>query len=99
MKNYKLVNVIERKKEIWETFYLPREDEIVQLRVGSVVKLIFIHPDWWKDERMWVEINRVWKNWDFSWVLINQPQGIKNLDYWDNIDFKNENIIDIHKKE
>lgn len=99
MKNYLLENAIQRKKEAWDSFYLPSEEDINKLTIGNVVKLIFIHPDWWRDERMWVEINRVWKNWDFSWILVNQPHDIKNLDYWNVIDFESENIINIYEKQ
>lgn len=93
---WKLENVIERKQESWESFDLPNKNELLSLKVWSIVKLIFIYDEW-ENERMWVEITNILVDWKLEGNLVNSPNNIPNLEYGDKITFWYNNIIDIYK--
>lgn len=94
-KNCILENANLRKLEAWVDFYIPDKEDLNNLKLDDIVKLIFISSKW-ENERMWVQIKKVIDNDYFLWNLVNKPHNIKTLNYWDVIRFWKENIIDIY---
>ncbi|MFE5321615.1 DUF2185 domain-containing protein [Paenibacillus sp. NPDC056579] len=104
---WKFDNVVELHKESPYTFYLPSEHVIEQLKVGDLVKLIFLSDvtleNGYEGERMWVEIIER-TELDFRGKLANQPFYLKSLQYGDIVNFKsihicNTQLDDPHSKE
>ncbi|WP_314588324.1 DUF2185 domain-containing protein [Paenibacillus terrigena] len=92
---WKLDSVVKLHKESPYTFYLPSDQVISQLKVGDLVKLIFMAEETFDNgcnaERMWVEILERNES-DFLGKLANQPYYLSSLQYGDMIDFKSEHI-------
>ncbi|GAB6551413.1 MULTISPECIES: immunity protein Imm33 domain-containing protein [Bacillus] len=91
-----LDNVYELNKEAPYTFYLPSTDVLEKLKVGDLVKLIFVskneEEDGFHRERMWVEITEKNEK-EFVGELDNNPYRI-DLKIGDTISFGIENICD-----
>ncbi|PEC20178.1 immunity protein Imm33 domain-containing protein [Bacillus cereus] len=96
-----LDNVYELNKEAPYTFYLPSSEILGKLKVGDLVKLIFVtkneEEDGFNGERMWVEIiERNEKK--FVGKLDNNPYRLA-LKKGDKISFGIENICDTEYKD
>lgn len=91
-----LEDVTEIAKEAPYTFYLPSNTVISQLKVGSVVKLMFScdveNENGWSAERMWVEVKERDGD-DFKGILDNDPYYIPDLKAGDLIEFKRFHIL------
>jgi len=89
-----LDNVYEINKEAPYTFYLPSSEVLEKLKVGDLVKLIFVtkieDEDGFHGERMWVEITERNEK-KFVGELINDPYRL-DLKIGDKISFGIENI-------
>lgn len=91
-----LENVIERNEEAPYTFWIPSEEVLVALKVGDLVKLIFVpvegYDDGFNGERMWVQIIKI-DGRKFVGILDNEPYRLP-LKNGDEITFGIENICD-----
>ncbi|MGE7861475.1 immunity protein Imm33 domain-containing protein [Bacillus mobilis] len=91
-----LDNVYEINKEAPYTFYLPSPEVLEKLKVGDLVKLIFVskneEEDGFHGERMWVEITERNEK-KFVGELDNDPYCL-DLKIGDTISFGIENICD-----
>ncbi|MCP3776414.1 DUF2314 domain-containing protein [Paenibacillus sp. MZ04-78.2] len=94
---WKLDNVVERHRESPYTFYLPSQHVLSQLKVGDLVKLIFMAEETLENgceaERMWVEIIER-KDSEFRGKLDNKPYYLDSPQYGDLIDFNLIHICD-----
>ncbi|HDR7795696.1 TPA: DUF2185 domain-containing protein [Bacillus luti] len=91
-----LDDVYELNKEAPYTFYLPSPEVLGKLKVGDLVKLIFVTKDEEEDgfhgERMWVEITEM-NEGKLIGKLDNEPYRL-SLKIGDEISFGVENICD-----
>jgi hypothetical protein len=91
-----LDNVYDLNKESPYTFYIPSPVVLDRLKVGDLVKLIFVtekaEDDGYRGERMWVQITNI-KETKFIGVLDNEPHRLP-LKIGDEILFGIENICD-----
>ncbi|MGG2091472.1 DUF2185 domain-containing protein [Bacillus sp. S13(2024)] len=91
-----LDNVYELNKESPYTFYIPSSEILNKLKVGDLVKLIFVtktqEDDGFSAERMWVEITQINEK-KFIGKLDNEPYRL-SLKRGDEISFGVENICD-----
>ncbi|PFE15772.1 immunity protein Imm33 domain-containing protein [Bacillus cereus] len=91
-----LDNVYELNKEAPYTFYLPSSNILGELKVGDLVKLIFVtkseEDDGFYGERMWVAITEM-NEGGFIGKLDNEPYRL-SLKIGDEISFGVENICD-----
>ncbi|MGY1462085.1 immunity protein Imm33 domain-containing protein [Bacillus toyonensis] len=91
-----LDDVYELNKEAPYTFYLPSPEVLEKLKVGDLVKLIFVTKDEEEDgfhgERMWVEITEM-NEGGLIGKLDNEPYRL-SLKIGDEISFGVENISD-----
>ncbi|MFC8055162.1 DUF2185 domain-containing protein [Bacillus cereus] len=91
-----LDNVYELNKESPYTFYVPSAEVLEKLKVGELVKLIFVskneEEDGFNGERMWVEITERNEK-KFVGELSNDPYRL-DLKIGDKISFGIENICD-----
>ncbi|MCU5461442.1 DUF2185 domain-containing protein [Bacillus cereus] len=91
-----LDNVYELNKEAPYTFYLPSSNILGELKVGDLVKLIFVtkseEDDGFHGERMWVAITEM-NEGGFIGKLDNEPYRL-SLKIGDEISFGVENICD-----
>ncbi|AGK54491.1 immunity protein Imm33 domain-containing protein [Bacillus sp. 1NLA3E] len=91
-----LDNVYELNKESPYTFYVPSLEVLNKLKVGDLIKLIFVteeaEDDGFRGERMWVQITNI-KEKKFIGILDNEPQRLP-LKIGDEISFGIENICD-----
>jgi hypothetical protein len=85
------------------TFYKPSREVIARVQVGEIVKLIF---DFDSDdaeapaaERMWVIVERIDANGDFSGRLDNEPYWISDLKAGDPIVFSARHIINTQQDD
>ncbi|WHY79839.1 DUF2185 domain-containing protein [Neobacillus sp. WH10] len=89
-------NVYELNKESPYTFYVPSSEVLDKLKVGDLVKLIFVNKeeedDGFSGERMWVEITQI-NGEKFVGKLDNEPYRLP-LKSGDEISFGVENICD-----
>lgn len=71
-----LDNVYELNQESPYTFYVPSSKVLEKLKVGDLVKLIFVNEkaedDGFRGERMWVKITNI-KGRKFKGILDNEP--------------------------
>lgn len=97
-RSYHLENIIDSAKEFPRTFLCPSDREIQQLKVGDLVRLIFVFDirteDNWRGERMWVEISEITGK-KYKGFLTNQPVYIKELNLGDSVAFGAENIATV----
>ncbi|MFT9847246.1 immunity protein Imm33 domain-containing protein [Aneurinibacillus sp. REN35] len=91
-----LDNVYDLNKESPYTFYIPSSEVLDKLKVGDLVKLIFVteeaEDDGFRGERMWVQITHI-KEKKFIGKLDNVPHRLP-LKIGDEISFGIENICD-----
>lgn len=91
-----LDNVYDLNKESPYTFYVPSSEVLNKLKVGDLVKLIFVtekaEEDGYRGERMWVQITNI-KGKKFIGKLDNEPHRLP-LKIGDGISFGIENICD-----
>lgn len=94
--SWELDNAYQRNKMAPYTFYIPGSDVIDKLRLGDLVKLIFLgesETDGPAGEKMWVEITE--RNEEaFKGILTNEPYDLKDLKVGQEVSFKAENICD-----
>lgn len=99
--NYTLEDAEARHRESPRTFGLPRLAERTSLRIGQLVKLIFIDPDpperGYHAERMWVEITAVEKG-RYRGRLDNQPRQL-DLTVGDEIVFEPRHVASVYVRE
>lgn len=79
------------------TFFCPSAEEIAKVRVGELVKLIFVFasedPSAARAERMWVEVLSIGSTGEFTGRLRNEPRYIKDLSYDDLVSFDRRHVI------
>ncbi|MEH7356141.1 DUF2185 domain-containing protein [Neobacillus drentensis] len=96
-----LDNVYELNKESPYTFYVPSSEVLDKLKVGDLVKLIFVtkeeEDDGFRGERMWVEITQI-NGEKFVGKLDNEPYRLP-LKSGDEISFGVENICDTEHED
>lgn len=94
-----LENVVDLNKQFPRTFLIPAKKEIDNLKIGTLVKLIFVMKKPLENgchaERMWVKITSI-KSGNFTGVLNNDPYYLKSIRCGDTITFKAENIAAIY---
>jgi hypothetical protein len=79
------------------TFFSPLPNLLEQLRIGDLVKLIFIADppsDQWAAERMWVKINAIDPDGSMEGSLVNTPRDLPALKPGDIVCFSPHHIID-----
>jgi hypothetical protein len=84
------------------TFYLPREDERMNIPVGYYVQLIFKCPPGNSSaaaERMWVKVTEEVSPGHYKGTLASNPIWIKQTEYGAIIEFSSEHVIDVTKPE
>ncbi|KIO78832.1 hypothetical protein TH53_01755 [Pedobacter lusitanus] len=98
MMSWRLENACEIRKEAPYTFYKP-SDNIIDLFIPgeAAVKLMFLFesddPEAPCAERMWVILESVDRDGNYSGILDNDPFYIKDLKAGDLITFRKEHII------
>ena len=96
---YSLENVQELNQQFPRTFLIPDKEEIENLEIGELVKLIFAMKkpqiNGCQAERMWVEIIEKNGNY-FTGKLDNDPYYLKTIKCGDSITFKKENIAGLY---
>lgn len=99
-KSYTLENATEKNRLYPDTFEIPEREELESLRIGDIVKLIFIPTDEFREEeecggeRMWVIITKIDGN-QYVGTLDNQPMVIHELEIGGLVRFKRENIASL----
>jgi len=100
-KEYHLENACEMNRINPRSFIVPSTDEIADLRVGDLVRLIFVfnkeRSDGCRAERMWVVIRSA-EDGVFTGVLDNEPRFLKTVRCGDSIHFSAEHIATIYCK-
>ena len=93
--SHRLENVEFVHRENPRTYSIPRSDQRYHLRVGQIVKLVFLLDTPAEDmphaERMWVEVKEV-VGTHYVGVLDNDPRHITNLKAGDVIEFGPEHV-------
>ena len=79
-----------------KTFELPTNEQLVKLKEGSIVKLIFTDTHGKNGERMWVKITKKLGDGNFEGELDNVPIGLK-MKLGDKVKFNAGEIINIEK--
>lgn len=102
-KTWYLENVRDIAKESPYTFYVPSDELIKMLKVGDIVKLVFVSTiqqenNPFSSERIWVEITQVNGN-NFVGTLDNKPFVIQDLNLGDEVSFQACHIIDWYDDE
>lgn len=96
---YILENGVERNKQHPDTFKIPTIEEIGELKVDDLVKLMFNENG--TVERMWVIVSEIEAFDDgklrFKGTLDNEPYELKSVGLGDVIEFSSENIISIYE--
>lgn len=94
-KGVKLLDAVKHHLKYPETFEIPSEDEILDIRIGYYVKLIFIPLSGiTNSEKMWVKVDKI-NEGHFKGTLSNTPFSIASLNFGDVIEFNSSNIISI----
>jgi len=75
-----------------ETFDLPTREEILAVRCGDLVKLIF---DGECGERMWVRVIEQRSPWEWYGMLANEPVVVEEIRYGARVLFHPLDIIEI----
>lgn len=101
-KEFHIEDVREQKRLFPRTFLVPAQEEIENLQMDSLVKLIFVmekqHENGCRAERMWVKITSI-QNGMFTGVLDNEPYYLKTVKCGDEITFKDANIACIYSEK
>ena len=93
---YVLDSGVELNRQYPSTFVIPSKEEISQLRIGDLAKLIFREDT--SVERMWVKISDISLIGDknsFIGTLDNDPYGLETIKYGDTVIFSPEHVIQI----
>ena len=100
---WELESAVQRNSEHPDKFEVPSIEELQQLQIGSLVKLLFLF--WEHDkpeenmiscERMWVTIQSINEH-VISGQLENEPKTSKVLKPLDKINFSSEHICSIYE--
>ncbi|MGT2742778.1 immunity protein Imm33 domain-containing protein [Streptococcus plurextorum] len=95
---YTLENVAERNQADPRHFLIPSPDEVANLKVGDMVRLIFRLNQPLENgcnaERMWLEISAI-TDGHYKGILTNQPQFITTINIMDELVFSEEHIATI----
>jgi uncharacterized protein YegJ (DUF2314 family) len=75
-----------------DTFHIPLEQDVADLRVGDYAKLIFMSNG--EGERMWVQITKIGRT-GFTGTLANSPVVIDGLTFGAAVTFQPHNVIDV----
>lgn len=93
-----LQNVIEQNEKFPRTFLIPSQKEIAQLKIDTLVKLVFVMvkpmTNGCRAEKMWIKLITN-QNGVYTGTLNNEPYYLKSIKYGDTITFKAENIASI----
>lgn len=85
------------------TFYRPSADVIAKVRIGELVKLIFVFKSHDskapRAERMWVEVESINPSGEFMGRLTNQPRYIKDLVPGDLVTFDQRHVANTEHDE
>lgn len=92
--NYTLRDCAEQNRLYPELFFIPKATDIDSLKVGSIVKLIFINSHTDEVERMWVTITEIHSN-EYVGLLSNKPELITGLKFNDKVHFHKAHIANI----
>lgn len=94
-----LENAAQKNHEFPRTFMIPSKDEINALKIGDLIKLIFVFntplENGCNAERMWVKITDI-SNDLFTGTLNNDPYFLKSIKADAPITFKRENIAAVY---
>lgn len=95
---YQLKNIVEWNKRDPRHFLKPTDHEIKNLKIGDVVRLIFVMREPSEDnceaERMWVVIQSICGD-KYIGRLDSQPYYLKTIKRGDEIAFSSENIATV----
>ncbi len=96
---YHIQDVTETNREFPRTFLIPSREHLSTLKVGDLVKLIFVMNDEADDkcraERMWLKITSI-EGSKYKGQLDNQPYYLKTVQVGDEIEFIDHNIAEIY---
>jgi len=81
---------------ILKTFELPSRENLLNIKIGNYVKLIFGLNEKSEKERMWVEVTDIKGTYGYG-KLANTPIFITTLSYGDRIKFHLGDVIAIKK--
>lgn len=99
---YYIEDAVKQNKINPRTFLIPSKEEIDNLEVENLVKLIFVmkrpQTNGCRAERMWVKIKFI-DNDKFIGVLDNDPYYLKTIKSGDEITFQSNNIASIYSSE
>ncbi len=90
---WRLRSGLEMHRKYPDSFWIPAEAEMLELRPGMSVKLIFEMRNGW-GERMWVDVEKIGRR-RLVGRLGNEPIRITRLSRGDKIKFKLDDVIDI----
>ncbi len=93
---YVLDSGVELNRQYPSTFIIPSKEEISQLKIGDLVKLVFREDT--AGERMWVKISDISLTGDhnsFVGTLDNEPYELETIKYGDTVIFSPEHVIQI----
>ena len=102
---WELESAQERHNEYPNKFEIPSNEEINNLQIGDMVKLLFLFWEYDKPEkgivsceRMWVTIQTINEN-SLTGVLENMPTTSETLKPLDTIEFNREHVCAIYIKK
>lgn len=91
-----LDDAVARAKASPDTFEVPSEADIANIKVGDYVKLIFLYEgDVCEGERMWVQVKVLNKDAEYFGGLLSNDPVVVPLKLNDYIEFDSKNIISI----
>ena len=94
------VEVVHQENPI--TFSIPRRIQRENLKIGDLVKLVFLIDEPTVEgpsaERMWVEVKEI-RGTTYYGTLDNDPEYVSNLQYGDPVEFSAENVAAIYVEE
>lgn len=94
---YTLGNGVKMHAESPETFWIPSDEVKAKLKVGDIVKLVFIPSDRRSmPERLWVKITVAAPGGNFAGLVDNYPMLLEGVDYGDTVAFRAEHIINVY---
>ena len=82
---------------IRDTFELPTKEELLNIKSGDFVKLIFASDEVVETERIWVKVIKLEETYGYG-ELDNEPIVITSLSQGDIVKFHLGDVIDIIKK-
>jgi hypothetical protein len=93
--SWRVVSGEERQREAPYTYFLPHPDQIVSLRAGDMVKLLFEYDgevEEYGGERMWVSVDRI-NGSEFEGELLSEPCE-SHIAKGERVTFRAEDILD-----